>query len=113
MTASRPARDRAGDLLARMTLDEKVAVAFDDELAAAYGRAVASEARGTGANVLLGPAVDIARVPLGGRLAEAMGEDPYGDGRTPAVNTVVGERALQELYYPPFKAVVQRGGPGR
>jgi beta-glucosidase len=25
---------------------------------------------------------------------------------------VVGERALQELYYPPFKAVVQRGGAG-
>jgi beta-glucosidase len=35
-----------------------------------------------------------------------------GDGRTPAVNTVVGERALQELDYPPFKAVVQRGGAG-
>jgi beta-glucosidase len=193
MTASRPARGRADDLLARMTLDEKVAVAlgdfeavahlgvpplryadgpngirgpgnvtafpaslalaatFDDELAAAYGRAVAQEARDTGANVLLGPAVDIARVPQGGRLAEAMREDPYlagrlaaaevraiqdthvismvkhfvgnnaetgrtghatGDGRTPAVNTVVGERALQELYYPPFKAVVQRGGAG-
>lgn len=193
MTASRPARGRADDLLARMTLDEKVAVAlgdfeavahlgipplryadgpngirgpdnvtawpaslalaatFDHELAAAYGRAVAQEARDTGANVLLGPAVDIARVPQGGRLAEAMGEDPHlagrlaavkvraiqdahvismvkhfvgnnaetgrtgyatGDGRTPAVNTVVGERALQELYYPPFKALVQRGGAG-
>jgi beta-glucosidase len=35
-----------------------------------------------------------------------------GDGRTPAVNTVVSERALHELYHPPFKAVVQRGGAG-
>jgi beta-glucosidase len=34
------------------------------------------------------------------------------DGRTPAVNTVVSKRALQELYYPPFKAVVQHGGAG-
>jgi beta-glucosidase len=43
---------------------------FDEGLAAAYGAAVASEARDTGSNVLLGPAVDIARVPLGGRLPE-------------------------------------------
>jgi beta-glucosidase len=128
-----------------------LAATFDEGLAAEYGTAVASEARDTGANVLLVPAVDIARVPLGGRLPEAMGEDPYlagrlaaaevraiqdthvismvkhfvgnnaetgrtgratSDGRTPAVNTVVSERALQELYYPPFKAVVQRGGAG-
>jgi beta-glucosidase len=33
-------------------------------------------------------------------------------GRTPAINTVVSERALQELYYPPFKAIVGRGGAG-
>jgi beta-glucosidase len=124
---------------------------FDEGLAAAYGSAVAEEARATGSNVLLGPAVDIARVPLGGRLPEAMGEDPYltsrlataevraiqgrhvismvkhfvgnnaetrrtgyatSSGRTPAINTVVSERALRELYYPPFKAAVQRGGAG-
>jgi beta-glucosidase len=90
-------------------------------------------------------------VPLGGRLPEAMGEDPYltgrlaaaevraiqdgyvvamvkhfvgnnaetgrtgyatGNGRTPGINTVVGERALHELYYPPFEAAVRRGGAG-
>jgi beta-glucosidase len=128
-----------------------LAATFDRRLAAAYGAAVAEEARDTGSNVLLGPAVDIARVPLGGRLPEAMGEDPYLTGRlavaeiraiqdrhviamvkhfignnsetqrtgyatngdrTPAINTVVSERALQELYYPPFKAAVQRGGAG-
>ena len=187
------ASERADRLLARMTSEEKVALAvhdfeavahlgipalryadgpngirgpgnvtafpaslalaatFDEDLAAEYGTAVAEEARDAGANVLLGPAVDIARVPLGGRLPEALGEDPYltgrlavaevraiqdghviamvkhfvgnnaetgrtgyatSSGRTPAVNTVVAERALQELYYPPFKAVVQRGGAG-
>jgi len=128
-----------------------LAATFDEGLAAAHGTAVAEEARDTGSNVLLGPAVDIARVPLGGRLPEAMGEDPCltgrlavaevraiqarhvismvkhfvgnnaetqrtgsatSSGRSPAVNTVVGERALRELYYQPFKAVVQRGGAG-
>jgi beta-glucosidase len=128
-----------------------LAATFDEGLAAEYGTAVAEEARDTGANVLLGPAVDIARVPLGGRLPEALGEDPClagrlaaaevraiqdghviamvkhfvgnnaetgrtgyatSSGRTPAVNTVVSERALRELYYPPFKAVVQRGRAG-
>jgi beta-glucosidase len=128
-----------------------LAATFDEGLAAAYGAAVAEEARDTGSNVLLGPAVDIARVPLGGRLPEALGEDPYlagrlaaaevraiqdghviamvkhfignnaetgrtgyatSDGRTPAINTVVSERALQELYYPPFRAVLQLGGAG-
>jgi beta-glucosidase len=128
-----------------------LAATFDEGLAAEYGAAVAVEARDTGSNVLLGRAVDIARVPQGGRLPEAMGEDPYLAGRlaaaevraiqdghvismvkhfvgnnaetgrtgyatngerTSAVNTVVSERALRELYYPPFKAVVQRGGAG-
>jgi len=128
-----------------------LAATFDEGLAAAYGTAVAEEARDTGSNVLLGPAVDIARVPLGGRLPEAMGEDPYltgrlgtaevraiqdrhviamvkhfignnaetgrtgyatSGGRTPAINTVVAERVLQELYYPPFMAVVGDGGAG-
>jgi beta-glucosidase len=187
------ARERADQLLAKMTFEEKVALAvhdfdavahlgvpalryadgpngirgpdnvtafpaslalaaaFDEGLAVEYGTAVAEEARDTGANVLLGPAVDIARMPLGGRLPEAMGEDPYlagrlaaaevraiqdthvismvkhfvgnnaetgrtgyatSGGRGPAINTVVSERALQELYYPPFKAVVQEGGAG-
>ena len=34
------------------------------------------------------------------------------NGRTPAINTVASERALRELYFPPFKAVVQQGGAG-
>ena len=43
-----------------------------------------------------------------------MKRDVYatGNGRTAAINTVVGERTLQELYYPPFKAVVEQGGAG-
>jgi beta-glucosidase len=33
-------------------------------------------------------------------------------GRSDAINTVVGERALQEIYYPPFRAAVQRAAAG-
>ena len=128
-----------------------LAASFDEQLAADYGTAVAEEAWDTGSNVLLGPAVDIARTPLGGRLPEAMGEDPYltarlataeiraiqqrhvvsmvkhfignnaetrrtgyaaPNGRTDAINTVVGGRALQEIYYPPFQAAVRRAAAG-
>ena len=128
-----------------------LAATFDEDLATAYGTAVAEEARDTGANVWLGPAADIARAPLGGRLPEALGEDPHlagriaaaevrgaqqrhvvsmlkhviannfetgrtghatAQGRTDAVNVVVGERALHELYLAPFKSALQDGGAG-
>jgi len=57
-----------------------LAAAFDEQLAYRFGSAVGQEARGAGHNVLLGPALDIARTPLGGRQAEAFGEDPYLTG---------------------------------
>ncbi len=139
---------RGPDTVTAFPASLALAAGFDEGLAAAYGGAVAEEARDTGSNVLLGPAVDIARTPLGGRLPEAMGEDPYltgrlaaaevraiqqrhvvsmakhfignnfetgrtgyatPDGRSDAVNTVVGERALEEIYYPPFRSVVRAG----
>ncbi|MGV7207567.1 glycoside hydrolase family 3 protein [Oxalobacteraceae bacterium A2-2] len=48
---------------------------FDTELARAYGKAIAEEARGKGWNVILGPTVDVARDGLSGRLTESFGED--------------------------------------
>jgi beta-glucosidase len=57
-----------------------LAAAFDEQLAYRFGSAVGEEARCAGHNVLLGPALDIARTPLGGRQAEAFGEDPYLTG---------------------------------
>ena len=57
-----------------------LAAAFDEQLAYRFGSAVGQEARSAGHNVLLGPALDIARTPLGGRLPEAFGEDPYLTG---------------------------------
>ena len=57
-----------------------LAAAFDEQLAYRFGSAVGQEARSAGDNVLLGPALDIARTPLAGRLPEAFGEDPYLTG---------------------------------
>jgi beta-glucosidase len=51
-----------------------LAAAFDEQLAYRFGSAVGQEARSAGHNVLLGPALDIARTPLGGRLPEAFGK---------------------------------------
>jgi beta-glucosidase len=31
---------------------------------------------------------------------------------SPAIDVVVSERALQEIYFPAFKAAVQQGGAG-
>ena len=110
-----------------------LAATWNAEMAGRYGELLGKEAFSTGHNVLLGPAVDIARVPVAGRVFEAFGEDPYlqrrialavtrGIQRNPVVATVkhfnvynqeadrfsvsaaVGERALQEIYVPPFEA---------
>ena len=57
-----------------------LAASFDEQLAYRFGSAVGHEARSAGHNVLLGPALDIARTPLAGRQAEAFGEDPHLTG---------------------------------
>jgi len=128
-----------------------LAAAFDEQLAYRFGSAVGQEARSAGHNVLLGPALDIARTPLGGRQAEAFGEDPYltgvlgaayvrgaqrnvvamvkhfvvnnfetgrtGSGwppsdRGPAVDVRVSRRALEEIYFPPFRRALLGAGAG-
>lgn len=129
-----------------------VAAAWDRSLAKAFGVAIGAEASGKGFNILLGPTVNILRVPEWGRAAETFGEDPFLAGQlavaeirgiqsqrvvaqvkhfavnnqeiqrlgnplglplfTPAVDVVVSERALQEIYFPAFKAAVQEGQVG-
>lgn len=185
------ADDRVNDLVARMTLDEKIdflggtgfvpnkkigetqpltrfglpafkmtdatlgskltkgatlfpayiglAASFDSELAADYGRAVAEQCKADGFRILLGPGVNLYRVPNCGRNFEYLGEDPYLTSelavsyikavqeagvlatvkhfiannteyfRTKS-NSIIDERALQEIYYPPYKAAVQEAG---
>ncbi|MFT3889470.1 MAG: glycoside hydrolase family 3 C-terminal domain-containing protein [Arachnia sp.] len=63
-----------------------LAASFDESLAEEYGRAVGEEARAGGFTVVLGPTVDLARDPLGGRVGEAFGEDPFLAGRIGAAH---------------------------
>lgn len=113
---------------------------WDPESIYECGRALGKEAHYYHIDVLLGtPNVNIHRDPLGGRLFEGYSEDPClvsklapsfvkgiqdegiiadvkhfaannqeTDRRT--VNEHIPERALQEIYFPGFKACVQEGG---
>ncbi len=58
-----------------------LAASWDTALARSYGEVVGGEEWGKGANVDLGPTVNIVRDPRWGRAFEAYGEDPYLAGR--------------------------------
>ena len=117
-----------------------VAATFDVELAERVGRALARETRAQGADVLLGPGLNLKRSPLGGRNFEYYSEDPWLSGRLAAamvigiqgegvaacpkhfavnnqetdrlrVSAEVDERTLHELYLRSFRHVVQRARP--
>lgn len=53
-----------------------LAASFDPSLAAGYGAILGREARSRGVDVLYGPAMNIVRVPVGGRNFEYFSEDP-------------------------------------
>ncbi|TNE87609.1 MAG: beta-glucosidase [Deltaproteobacteria bacterium] len=54
---------------------------WDPALEQRVGEAIAAEARGKGANVLLAPTVNVLRHPRWGRAQETYGEDPFHIGR--------------------------------
>lgn len=54
-----------------------LAAGWDPELARGYGDVIGAEDLAKGANVALGPAVDLLRDPRAGRGFEALGEDPH------------------------------------
>ena len=116
-----------------------LAATWNPEMAYLYGKSLGEEARFREKDVVLGPGVNIYRTPLNGRNFEYMGEDPYlaskmvvpyikgvqGNGVATCVkhfglnnqekrrhntNAIVDDRALYEIYLPPFKAAVQEGG---
>ncbi len=119
-----------------------VAATWNPALAGMQGDALATELLASGMNVLLAPNVDIVRQPWWGRAAEQWGEDPvlaarmavafiravqahpvvatvkhfilYNQetNRVSGANSVVGERALREIYLPAFAAAVQTGAAG-
>src|SRR5450759_606574 len=116
-----------------------LAATWDTTLAGRYGWALARETKAKHRNVILGPCVNINRVPQGGRNFESYGEDPFLTSRIAVsyikgvqnenviatakhfatnnqelqrerINNRVGLRALYEIYLPAFKAAVQEGG---
>lgn len=118
-----------------------LAATWDLALAQRYGGLVGSEAWTTGHNVQLGPGADIARVAVSGRIFEAFGEDPFLSGQCTAAyvtgvqthpvaacvkhycvynqeadrttyDAQVSERALHEIYVPPFATAVRDGNAG-
>lgn len=113
-----------------------LAATWSPELAYAYGAAMAKEARLRGKDMLLGPAINIQRIPTGGRTYEYLSEDPFLSSRLSVgytkgvqdngvavclkhyalnnqennrgtVNVIIGERAMREIYLPPFRAAVE------
>ncbi|MEO5714885.1 MAG: glycoside hydrolase family 3 C-terminal domain-containing protein [Luteolibacter sp.] len=117
-----------------------MAATWDPSLIGRVGQAIGVESlnKGIGARMMLGPAVNIHRSPLGGRNGEYMSEDPFLASRLAVsyiqgmqgtgvaacikhfacnnqesdrfeIDVNVGERALREIYFPAFEAGVKEG----
>ena len=68
-----------------------LAATWNPALAKAEGQAIGEEARARKKDIMLGPAVNIQRVPLNGRSFEYYGEDPFLSGQI-AVGFIQGEQ---------------------
>lgn len=116
-----------------------LAATWSPELAYKYGTGMGTEARLRGKDVILGPAINIQRIPNGGRTYEYLSEDPIlaaalatnyvlgmqdvgtaacikhfainnqEDNRS-GVNAIVDERTMREIYLKPFEDAVRIGG---
>lgn len=115
-----------------------VVATWDLDLMYQFGAAMGAEQRLKGSNIMLGPMINIARIPTGGRNFESFGEDPYLTSQMVAqsvtgiqsnhimacakhyvdnnqefnrttVSENVPQRAQWEIYYPGFKAAVDAG----
>ena len=116
-----------------------IANSWNTELGEKLGETLGEEAMAEGVNVLLGPGLNIKRSPLCGRNFEYFSEDPYLAGkmaasyvrgiqsqgvyacpkhfavnsqelRRMAMNSVVDERTLREIYLTGFEIAVKEGG---
>lgn len=116
-----------------------LAATWSEELAYKYGKGMGKEARLRGKDVILGPAVNIQRLPVGGRTYEYLSEDPvlsaalaleYTKGcqdegtavcikhfavnnqetNRGSVDVKIDERTLREIYLKPFERAIREGG---
>jgi beta-glucosidase len=118
-----------------------LAATWDPALAQEVGEQIGRDARAKGVHFLLGPAVNIYRAPMNGRNFEYMGEDPYlasqiavgyiqgvqsegvsatikhfvannSEFSRHAVDQIIDERTLREIYLPAFEAAVKQAHVG-
>jgi beta-glucosidase len=117
-----------------------LASTWNPELVEKIGVAIGKETRAHGIHQLLSPTINIARDPRCGRTEETYGEDPYlaskmavafvkgvqsqkvictpkhfaanfvGDGGRDSNAIHFSERLMREIYFPAFKAAIQKGG---
>lgn len=115
-----------------------IANSWDESLGEEIGSALGEEASALGVDVLLGPGLNIKRSPLCGRNFEYFSEDPYLAGkmaasyvrgiqsqgiyacpkhfavnsqelRRMAMNSVLDERTLREIYLTGFEIAIKEG----
>ena len=115
-----------------------LAATWSTEMAYAYGRGMGIEARLRGKDMILGPAINIQRIPTGGRTYEYFSEDPLLSGFLAVaytkgcqetgtavclkhyalnnqenyrgfVDVRVSPRAMNEIYLKPFEMAVREG----
>lgn len=113
---------------------------WDKDLIYAIGKAIGEECQAENVSILLGPAINIQRSPLGGRYFEYFSEDPVLSGeigtaftkgvqsqgvgscvkhyvannqeyRRAVVNNIIDEQSLNEIYLANFERVIKKGSP--
>lgn len=118
-----------------------LAATFDRSLADTYGDVQGAETRDLAHSLLEAPDINLTRVPENGRTFETYGEDPFLAGQLSAadirgvqrhgiiaevkhfaannqetnrfaVNEVIDERTLEEIYLPAFETSVKQGRAG-
>ncbi len=116
-----------------------LAATWSPELAYKNGKAMGHEARLRGKDIILGPAINIQRLPVNGRTYEYFSEDPVLSARLAveytkgsqdegtavclkhfalnnqetnrgSVNVIADERTMREIYLKPFEAAIKEGG---